>query len=299
MTYPDYPNNRLIVNGIDLSIRFQLVLIDGYTLEPPEPKLYTVDVPGGDGVIDLTESLRGDVSYNKRKQEFTFLVIDMRDEQSFEERKTMVSNFLHGRSFDYQMTMDPGYTYHGRFTITTYAHSMFQSGILGAFKVSIEADPYKSRGKMTYDLNATGGKMFRFPSGRKKVHPVIQCTEPCRVYFKGKSTLVGAGTFRLNDVLFEEGYNELYLNSHPLHSTKWEEFAETGALKMTWAEAAKYRWDDLQRVNFDGPNIPRSWEAIATQRWEDLAQTRWSELDFRDDDVPDTSVGLQYEWKDL
>lgn len=299
MTYPDYPNNRLIVNGIDLSIRFQLVLIDGYTLEPPEPKLYTVDVPGGDGVIDLTESLRGDVSYNKRKQEFTFLVIDMHDEQSFEERKTMVSNFLHGRAFDYQMTMDPGYTYHGRFTINTYAHSMFQSGILGAFKVSIEADPYKSRGKMTYNLNATGGKMFRFPSGRKKVHPVIQCTEPCRVYFKGKSTLVGAGTFRLNDVLFEEGYNELYLNSHPLHSTKWEEFAETGALKMTWAEAAKYRWDDLQRVNFDGPNIPRSWEAIATQRWEDLAQTRWSELDFRDDDVPDTSVGLQYEWKDL
>lgn len=299
MIYPLYPNNRLIVNGVDLTIRFQLVLLDGYTLEPPEPKLYTVDVPGGDSFIDLTESLRGDVSYSNRKQEFIMEVIDMQDGQSFEERKTIVSNFLHGRAFNYQMTMDPGYTYHGRFTITDYQHQAFPSGILGVFKISIVADPYKSRGKMTYDLNATGGKMFRFPSGRKKVHPIIQCSEPCRVYFKGISTMVGAGTYRLNDVLFEEGYNELYINSHPLYSTKWEEFGANGALKMTWDQARQYRWDDLQRVNFDGPNTPRSWEAIALQRWSDLAQTRWSELDYRDADVPDASVGLQYEWKDL
>jgi hypothetical protein len=302
MTYPDYPNNRLIVNGIDLTIRFQLVLIDGYTLEPPEPKLYTVDVPGGDGVIDLTESLRGDVSYKQRKQEFTLLIIDMKDEQTFEARKTMVSNFLHGRSFDYQMTMDPGYTYHGRFSVDTYAHSMFQTGILGAIKITIEADPYKSRGKMTYSLNATGGKMFYFPSGRKKVHPVIQCDEPCRVNFKGKDIVVGSGTYRLNDVLFEEGINELYINSRALYSVKWEELSATdGNLKMTWQDAAdkKYRWDDLQRLNYEGANQPRSWEEVAETRWNEFAQTPWSAVDFRDTKVPATSVGIQYEWKDL
>ena len=59
MSYPDLPNNRLIVNGVDLSIRFQMVLLDGYTLEPPEPKTYTVDIPGGNGVIDLTRLLPG------------------------------------------------------------------------------------------------------------------------------------------------------------------------------------------------------------------------------------------------
>ena len=107
MSYPDLPNNRLIVNGVDLSIRFQMVLLDGYTLEPPEPKTYTVDIPGGNGVIDLTEALTGDVAYKNRKQEFTFAVIDVKN---FEKVKTEVSNFLHGRAFDYTMTMDPGYT---------------------------------------------------------------------------------------------------------------------------------------------------------------------------------------------
>ncbi len=63
-TYPDLPNNRLIVNGVDLSVTYQMVLLDGYTLEPPEPKTYTVDIPGGNGIIDLTEALTNDVVYN-------------------------------------------------------------------------------------------------------------------------------------------------------------------------------------------------------------------------------------------
>ena len=71
-TYPDLPDNRLIVNGVDLSVTYQMVLLDGYTLEPPKPKTYTVDIPGGNGVIDLTEALTGDVSYSNRTQKFTF-----------------------------------------------------------------------------------------------------------------------------------------------------------------------------------------------------------------------------------
>ena len=64
MQYPGLPNNRLIVNGVDLSTEYGMILLDGYTLSPPEPKTYTVDIPGGDGVIDLTEGLTGDVAYN-------------------------------------------------------------------------------------------------------------------------------------------------------------------------------------------------------------------------------------------
>ena len=94
MQYPGLPNNRLIVNGVDLSVRFQIALIDGYELNPPEPKTYTVDIPGGNGVIDLTEALTGDVAYNNRSQKFTFICINPND---FEKVKTKISNFLHGR----------------------------------------------------------------------------------------------------------------------------------------------------------------------------------------------------------
>ena len=56
MSYPNYPENRLIVGGVDLSVRYQLILLDGYTLYTPKSKTYTVDIPDGDGSIDLTQA---------------------------------------------------------------------------------------------------------------------------------------------------------------------------------------------------------------------------------------------------
>ena len=57
MGYPDYPNNRLIVDGKDLTKEFGIILGDGYVMEPPSPKTYIVDIPSGNGKLDLTESL--------------------------------------------------------------------------------------------------------------------------------------------------------------------------------------------------------------------------------------------------
>ena len=297
MSYPDYPNNRLIVDGVDLTIRFQMILLDGYTLSPPEPKTYTVDIPGGDGVIDLTQSLTGDVAYKNRQQEFPFMVVNP---DSFERVKTDVSNFLHGKSFDYQMTMDPGYTYHGRFTVNEYSHALYAyPGLVGMFTVSVDADPYKLKGHMTYQLNATGGKMFRLESGRKPVHPVVECTQPCKVRWKNVITQVPVGTYRLNDVLFTQGFNEIYINSWEFFNITWGEVGEGGAHRMTWEEASKYRWDDIQRLEGDVYDVPQRWEDIFGYRWDDLSEKTWDDLDFRNESVPDTTVYLSYDWKDL
>lgn len=297
MSYPDYPNNRLIVDGVDLTVRFQMALLDGYTLSPPEPKTYTVDIPGGDGVIDLTQSLTGDVTYKNRQQTFTFMVVNP---DSFERVKTDVSNFLHGKEFDYQITMDPGYTYHGRFSVTDYSHGMYSyPGLVGTFNVSIDADPYKSKGLQTYKLNATGGKMFRLESGRKPVHPVIECTQPCRIRWKDVVTFVPVGTYRLNDVLFTQGFNEIYINSRELFNTSWVDLGSDGTYAMTWGSASSYRWDDIQRMDGNIIDVPRQWSEISGLRWEGLAKKTWAGIDFRTEEVPDTSVYLSYDWKDL
>lgn len=297
MSYPDYPNNRLIVDGVDLTVRFQMILLDGYTLSPPEPKTYTVDIPGGDGVIDLTQSLTGDVAYKNRQQTFTFMVVNP---DSFERVKTDVGNFLHGKGFDYQITMDPGYTYHGRFTVTEYDHTLYSyPGLVGIFSIKIDADPYKLKGHMTYKLNATGGKMFRLESGRKPVHPVIECTQPCKVRWKNVIVQVPAGTYRLNDVLFTQGYNEIYINSWTFYNITWGELGEGATHQMTWDEATAYRWDDLQRLGGDTMDVPQCWSDLAEYRWSDIADKTWMDVDFRNESVPDTTVYLSYDWKDL
>lgn len=296
MSYPDLPNNRLIVNGVDLSIRFQMVLLDGYTLEPPEPKTYTVDIPGGNGVIDLTEALTGDVAYKNRKQEFTFAVIDVKN---FEKVKTEVSNFLHGRAFDYTMTMDPGYTYHGRFFVDSYSHEAYANGLLGQFKVKVDANPYKLKEHCAYRLNATGGKLYRFESGRRPVHPVLECSQPCFVAFKGVETVIPAGTYRLNDIVFYNGVNEIYLNTSRLWFVVWDEVGEGKNYAMTWNDASSNTWDSIQKIGTGVENAPSCWNDISNKVWSDVADNLWKEMDYRRENIPDTTAYLTYDWEDL
>ena len=230
MSYPDLPENRLIVNGVDLAVRYNMVLLDGYTLSPPEPKTTTVEIPGRDGVLDLTESLIGDVSYGNRSMTFTFLIVDL---EQFEVVKTQVSNALHGRKFNFEMTMDPGYTYTGRFKIKSYTHTATWShGICGFVEVEIDADPYKLKSHYVYNLNATGGAMFNLESGRKKVHPIIELSAPARIRFKNVVYRIGAGRFQLNDILFEEGVNDIYINSFELFNLRWDEWKPIGPARI-------------------------------------------------------------------
>lgn len=302
MTYPDYPNNRLIVGGVDLTVRFQMILLDGYELNPPQPKTYTVDIPGGDGVIDLTTALTGDVVYENRSQKFTFALINVKD---FENVKMEVSNFLHGKAFDYQITMDPGYTYHGRFTVDTYNHQMYSSGKLGLIEVSVDAEPYKLKDHCVYKLNATGGAMFRLESGRKPVHPTIECTQPCIVTWKDLVTVVPAGTYRLNNVVFEDGFNEIYINSKSFWNITWEEIGQGSDHAMTWSEASQYRWDDIQRLDGLVEDVsystPRKWSDVALTRWNELSEKTWASINIStvEEEVESSYVYLSYDWKDL
>lgn len=302
MTYPDYPNNRLIVGGVDLTVRFQMILLDGYELNPPQPKTYTVDIPGGDGVIDLTTALTGDVVYENRSQKFTFALINVED---FENVKMEVSNFLHGKAFDYQITMDPGYTYHGRFTVDTYTHQMYASGKLGLIEVSVDAEPYKLKDHCVYKLNATGGAMFRLESGRKPVHPTIECTAPCIVTWKDNVTVVPAGTYRLNNVVFQDGFNEIYINSKSFWNITWEEIGQESDHAMTWSEASQYRWDDIQRLDGLVEDVsystPRKWSDVALTRWSELSEKSWASINLStvEEEVESSYVYLSYDWKDL
>lgn len=301
--YPNLPDNRLIVNGVDLTSTYGLILIDGYTLEPPEPKTYTVDIPGGNGTIDLTEALTGDVSYENRSQEFTFDVLYPDD---FEKTKTKVMNFLHGRAYDYTMTMDPGYTYHGRFTVESFEHTAYANGIVGEIKVKIEANAYKSKGTQAFKLNATCGKLYRFESGRRKVHPIVECDQVCffTLLPNGSEITVPSGTHRLNDVLFESGVNECWINTQKFWDISYDEIGETDKFESTWDDLSALRWDEVQLIGQNTEEVVRSWQDIASSQWEVLGETgsapcKWRDLNWTKNVVGDSIAYLTYEWEDL
>lgn len=257
MGYPNYPNNRLIVNGVDLTEKFKMVLVDGYTLSPPSPKTYTVDIPGGNGKLDLTEALIGDIVYGNRKQEFIFYAINT---ENFEKLKTEVSNFLHGQAFYYQMTMDPEYTYHGRFTVSSYSHSKYTVGVVGTIKIKIEADPFKFKKAQIVKVNAVGGQVLNLKSGRMSVRPMIETDGFTKIIYNNKLETLSQGTWDINDFILTEGDNEVYVNSFDIRNLKWKELKTD---KITWDDFKKQRLFEWYKYNGNGVYANKTWANLA------------------------------------
>lgn len=272
-----YPDNRLIVNGTDITIKYGLILADGYTLDPPEPKTYEVDIPGGDGVIDLTDSLLGDNAYKKRKMEFEFYRTGICDAKEFESIMTEIKRDIHGKAFDFQITMDPDYTYHGRFTISDVKHSMYSNGIAGHFKVTINAEPFKYLDDPVYRVNAVGGKTVYFESGRKRVRPTIETDGFLKVIFNNKLYTLQQGSWAINDILFKEGLNEVYFNSYDVKNLTCGELKTIG---ITWSNFKKKRLFEWYKLNGDGSQVVKTWEQVSGMTWEDLANKKWSDLTY-------------------
>lgn len=294
-------NERVMVGGRDLSIAFGLMLIDGTELSPPEPKTYTVDIPGGDGVIDLTEALTGDVAFERRSQEFAFGIVGPED---WERTKTEVSNFLHGRYLEYSLSWDPGYVYRGRFSIKEYTQHGLTGTRYGQITIEVDADPYKSKGTQAYRLNATGGRLYRLESGRRKVRPTIECEQPCFVTWEGEEIAVPAGTWRLNDVAFSQGVNEIWVNTRKFYDVTWDEVSEGGQFAQTWGGMAGMRWDEVQMLGQSTADVVRAWEDLALVRWADMAEggsdpKHWYDLNYTKNAVGDSTAYLTYEWEDL
>ncbi|UNI72521.1 MAG: distail tail protein [Chaetfec virus UA24_144] len=298
MTWPNLPDNRLIINGEDISVKYRMALLDGYKLPPPEPKLYTIDIPGADGSLDLTEALTEDVAYKDREFEFTFAMIDVESVQRVEEMKTRINDDLHGQDFDFQMTMDPEYFYHGRFFVSYEQHG-FPSGLLVTVNLKATVEPYKFKEKKTYRLNATGGREYRLESGRKPVHPVIQCEAPTKVRFGDILVDVGKGTWRMNDVVFRQGWNHIYLNSWQYFSVRWYEIGNGGEIAKKWSDLAKTRWDGVQQLQGNVMDVSNAWRDFSYVTWKELAEKQWREIDVRPVEAPENNVYIQYEWKDL
>lgn len=218
----------LIIEGKNTFSDWGMVLTSK-ELTPPTPKYYKVDVPGGDGSINLTHALSGDTSYHNRSQRFVFTLIDRGVD--FERAKTGISNALHGKEFDYQLSWDPGYTYRGWFTVDEYVTEK----ALNQLAITIDAEPYKSKGLKTEFFNVSDGITAHLSSGRKRVKPILEFSADVIVVFEGKRYVIPKGSHTINDVWFKQGVNEIT-------------FVLADQRKyITWGELERFSWRELKQ----------------------------------------------------
>lgn len=113
-------------------------------IEPPEPKITQVDVPGSDGVLDLTNALCDYTHFNNRTGSIEFIVLNdfYQPVNSYEEwyvTYSKIMNYLHGQKLKMILEDDQGWYYEGRFKVNTWKSGNHYSTIT----IDYEVGPYK------------------------------------------------------------------------------------------------------------------------------------------------------------
>ena len=83
----------------------------------PQVKTQTLDIPGGDGVLDLTDFF-GEPKYDNVQHKFTFTTIRPRSE--FLSQYSAVKNAIHGKKVRIVLDDDPAFFYLGRCDVSSF-----------------------------------------------------------------------------------------------------------------------------------------------------------------------------------
>ena len=106
-------------------------------VNPPSVKVSQVEIPGGDGSIDLTSVLAGRPTYRNRTGSWEFIV-----ENGFKEWSVLYSEimaYLHGQKLTAILEDDPNYFYEGRFSVNSWKSDQHYSTIV----IDYDVGPYK------------------------------------------------------------------------------------------------------------------------------------------------------------
>lgn len=193
-----------IVFGNLHSYRDLHLILGEKTIGTPSPKTETIDIPGGDGVLDLTEFF-GEPKYNNRNLTFIFSTVVPRSE--FMTLFSNVQNALHGKRMQISLDDDPGWYYTGRISVSEWKAERN----IGRLTIDCDCDPYKMTQNQTVITKTVNGTAtITLPNSRKRVVPevVIQSTSSLNIVYKvGNVWDLGSGSYTLPELELVEGDN--------------------------------------------------------------------------------------------
>ena len=183
---------------------------------PPSTKTQYVDLPGGNGQIDLTEALTGYPVYENRTGSHEFYVEN--GYKDWSDLYSEIMNYLHGKSMEAFLEDDPYYVYVGRFEVNEWKSDKWNSIITIDYNVY----PYKKERNSSLDdwlwdpfdfengvireyksLSVSGSLTLKIPPTVEPISPTIivsNASGEFKVAIKGKTYILQNGTNYLPDV---------------------------------------------------------------------------------------------------
>lgn len=219
------------MNGVSFNSKHSykdwgLLLKSRPIISSPTPKTIYIDVPASDGVIDLTESMTGEVKYENRKITCEFNVIDARERWS--NIYSEILDFLHGREMHVIFDEDPTYQYIGRFAVNEWKSNKVTStitieGSVEPYKMELfssledwEWDSFNFETGIIRDykdIKVDGELTFEIEGRRKSVVPefIVKSDDGTglKVEFEDMTYDLTDGTNKVLNIIIKEGMNTL------------------------------------------------------------------------------------------
>lgn len=182
------------------------LILSSANIPPASVKTTFVDIPGGDGSVDLTEAL-GEAKFKSRECSFTFTVFPYED---FEQKKTYISNLLNGRRCKIILDKDPEYYWDGRCSIKEHSSNKNLHKVV----VGATVAPYKLKTRQTTVIVPAGESVATtLENGRKSVVPTITTAKDAKIIFGGDTYDLGAGTHTILNIELKYGKNQVTVTS--------------------------------------------------------------------------------------
>lgn len=193
-------------------------------IAPPDVKSKTVDIPGADGELNLTDLLNGRPTYQNRTGSIEFIVVN--DYWDWDVAYSTIMNYLQGKSMKMVLEDDPAYYYEGRFAVSEWRSDKSWSLITIDYNVY----PYKKDLSATDEdwlwdsfdfetqiiqnglknLTVDGTLTVTVEGSPQPVAPVIIVSAPMTLSFNGiEKSMDKAGDYKYGDIIFREGTNRI------------------------------------------------------------------------------------------
>jgi len=202
-----------------LGADFGLIFNDK-AISPPEPEIVTIEIPGTSDVIDLTESISGDIEYKQRKITIKLESPDGKD--SYYGKYAKLANYLHGKKMKIIFNKDQGYYWTGRISVSDAVPKFYGQAIT----ITATVDPYKYETQSSLedwewdsfsfeDGIIRGYKDIAVPGAvtiagrRKRVCPKFICSGAMAVAYLGNTYNLAAGENIIPDIFLGEGEHVL------------------------------------------------------------------------------------------
>ena len=175
-------------------------------VQPAEPKLNLVNIPGADGTKDASELPGGRLTYKDRKVTWTFALYPG---DSWDAKHRQVSNALNGKRCKITLDTNPDYYFLGRLTVKKYNVNK----VLRQITVESTCTPWiwkQQPTSVTAKLAASNVfTALTLRNERKPVVPTIETTAAATIRWNGTEVAISAGSYTSLDIELQEGDNVL------------------------------------------------------------------------------------------